>query len=409
MTAPQLVVIADDLTGAADTAGAFATSDLSVILSLSGTEIPAADVLSLSTDCRDAGAGDVRQRVLATLERARSQGEPDHWFQKIDSALRGHPGAEIPLILQEINKSIAVCVPALPDQGRTVRDGSILVNGEPLHKTSLGAEKQTSSIHSIIADVAAIEYVEVGLATLRAGADFLAGYAPARNPLLIIVDAETDDDLDRIAMQLIRRPDVLPVGSAGLGAAIAAGLGLSSHIAPNLPRDAWRGPVLAVVGSAHDASARQVETARENGMSVVRPAQIDARWNANEVNALRDALEKQLRTGKDTILTTSGMPLSSLDGQVLADQLAWVAAGPILAGICGGLVLTGGDIAAAVCSQIDGDYLHIQGEVSPAIPWGILGGGPCSGMPVVTKAGSFGGPEALLAASAQIRLHNSDS
>ncbi len=409
MVAPQLVVIADDLTGAADTAGAFAANDLSVILSLSGAEVPAADVLSLSTDCRDAGQGDVRQRVLATLERARQHGEPDHWFHKIDSALRGHPGAEIPLILEAIGRSIAVCVPALPDQGRTVRGGSILIGGEPLHETALGAGKATSSIRSIVSEITSIESVEIGLDDVRAGTDFLASYGQETNPLLVIVDAETDRDLDLIAMQLLRRSDVLPAGSAGLGAAMAGALKLSTRTHPALPRERWSGPVLSVAGSAHAVCARQVEEARKQGVVVVRPAQIESRWTASEVNALRDSLAFHLREGHDTILTTAGLPRSSLDGQVLAGQLAWVAAGPILAGLCGGLVLTGGDIAAAVCLQIDGEYLHIRGEVSAAIPWGILGGGPCSGMPVVTKAGSFGGPDALLDANTRVHLYNSNS
>jgi uncharacterized protein YgbK (DUF1537 family) len=61
------------------------------------------------------------------------------------------------------------------------------------------------------------------------------------------------------------------------------------------------------------------------------------------------------------------------------------------------MVLTGGDVAAAVCARLGARAIWLRGEVEPAIPWGSLDGGAMPGMPIVTKAGSFGRPGTLLA------------
>jgi uncharacterized protein YgbK (DUF1537 family) len=84
--------------------------------------------------------------------------------------------------------------------------------------------------------------------------------------------------------------------------------------------------------------------------------------------------------------------LGALVARVLAAQAAAPPAGsPAL----GGLVLTGGDIARAVLGALGGEALQLGPEVLPGIPLGWPVTGPQAGLPVVTKAGGFGGAEAL--------------
>jgi uncharacterized protein YgbK (DUF1537 family) len=61
-----------------------------------------------------------------------------------------------------------------------------------------------------------------------------------------------------------------------------------------------------------------------------------------------------------------------------------------------GLVLTGGDVAAAVCTALGATGLRLGGEISSGIPWGVLAGGRLHATPIATKAGSFGDDHALL-------------
>ena len=68
----------------------------------------------------------------------------------------------------------------------------------------------------------------------------------------------------------------------------------------------------------------------------------------------------------------------------------------IMCFLMGGLVLTGGETALAVCRALGATAIHICGELEVGIPWGRLAGGVAPGLPVVTKAGGFGGPESIL-------------
>ena len=66
---PQLVIVADDLTGAADTGACFAGAGFATVIPLSGTTIPDADVVVLSTDSRDMSASDAARAVTAAIAR----------------------------------------------------------------------------------------------------------------------------------------------------------------------------------------------------------------------------------------------------------------------------------------------------------------------------------------------------
>ena len=79
--------------------------------------------------------------------------------------------------------------------------------------------------------------------------------------------------------------------------------------------------------------------------------------------------------------------------QVLAEIVAGVAERCLDRG----LVLTGGDVAAGGDRRLGAEAIVLGGEVRPAIPWGVLQSPMIPGCRVVTKAGSFGDPEALLA------------
>ncbi|MGI9252107.1 MAG: nucleotide-binding domain containing protein, partial [Thermomicrobiales bacterium] len=61
-----------------------------------------------------------------------------------------------------------------------------------------------------------------------------------------------------------------------------------------------------------------------------------------------------------------------------------------------GMVLTGGDVAAAVLDALGFARIHLLGEVLPLVPWAVAAGGAADPLPIVTKAGSFG-PDATLA------------
>jgi uncharacterized protein YgbK (DUF1537 family) len=66
---PQVVIVADDLTGAADTSACFAQAGLGTVIHLSGTTVPDADVLAVSTESRDLDKSAAAAAVRSALSR----------------------------------------------------------------------------------------------------------------------------------------------------------------------------------------------------------------------------------------------------------------------------------------------------------------------------------------------------
>jgi uncharacterized protein YgbK (DUF1537 family) len=83
----------------------------------------------------------------------------------------------------------------------------------------------------------------------------------------------------------------------------------------------------------------------------------------------------------------------SLSGQQTAEAIA-SALGEICRQIAlkvtlSGLVLTGGDTAAAVCHRLGASLIELHGEPVPGIASGALLDGAHPGLPLITKAGAF--------------------
>ena len=95
---PQLAIVADDLTGAADTSARFANAGLATVIRLSGAMVPNADVLAVSTESRDldpAAAAKTVRSALIGIAGGQADAGPRWVYKKIDSVLRGHPRDEL--------------------------------------------------------------------------------------------------------------------------------------------------------------------------------------------------------------------------------------------------------------------------------------------------------------------------
>jgi uncharacterized protein YgbK (DUF1537 family) len=402
MPAPQLAILADDLTGAADTGGSFGGAGLATAAPFCDAPLPPVDVLSISSECRDIDECDVPARMQNALSQAMSHGSPERWYKKIDSGLRGHPGLEIALTMESQGFASAIIAPALPAEARITKEGRVYVHGLPLHTTPLGGGGSSFLVERLQGHTEA-KIVWIGLDVVRQGSDALLEMIVATGEGWIIVDATTDDDLLIIAEAAVHLPDALLVGSAGFASALMHVLPLEPRAPKPPPPRTANLPILTVAGTRHEATLRQIDHARRAGMPVIQPQAIDRIWTRDEIADLSERVSRSLAGGFDTILSITGCPASKLPGTLLDRQLAAVAAIPSREGLTGGLFLTGGDTAAAVCTELDARFLWLRGEVLPAIPWGTLGAGPLQHLPIVTKAGSFGGPDAITTSTAFLR------
>lgn len=145
----MIVVIADDLTGAAELGGLALRYGLAAEITTTVNATSAAELLIIATDTRSLPkkeAEAVVQEVSAGLERL----HPRLIFKKIDSVLRGHVLAEINIQKERLNLKKALIVPANPRLGRTVVDGTYLLHGRPLHLSSFSQDPEFPISSSLV-------------------------------------------------------------------------------------------------------------------------------------------------------------------------------------------------------------------------------------------------------------------
>jgi len=390
----QLAIIADDLTGAADAAAPFAQAGFCTYLNLTPGMSPPADVLAISTESRYLAPAAARGRVYQAV----APFSDATWvFKKIDSTLRGQPGAELDAVMDVLGVRQALVAPAFPDQGRTTVGGQQRVNGLPLEKTPFACEVSTSDVALVLYRGLHRVVHLLDLATVRRGVDTVC---TAINGLgVYVADAETDDDLITLARAAVHSRLHLLCGSAGLSRALVNTLPLTRTPCPPVPAHHVVRPVLIVAGSRHPRTLRQVYAACDDGAALITP---DADFAAD--NRVLDHVVRMtadsLAGGRHTVLSTAAMAPSPLGGEAVAAALAQVVRCLASPDRIGALILTGGDVAAAILSALEATALHLQGELESGIPWGVLVGGLLAGIPVVTKAGGFGDDDTLAEAVA---------
>jgi uncharacterized protein YgbK (DUF1537 family) len=406
---PQILIIADDLTGAADTGASLACAGWLTLVALQpAAQLPACDALVLSTASRDLEPDKAGGKVRLAARQARGEGRTEtlYVYKKIDSTLRGHPALELATVMGALRLERALVAPAFPAQGRTTRGGRQLLDGIPLEETAFGREVACSDLLTLFRnqpDGSMARHID--LATVRRGPAAIRAALEVPDPGLIVADAETDADLLAIARAGLRGGIRLWCGSAGLARSMAAALprplGEASVPGP-LPRPG--GPTLVLAGSRHPRTVRQLEVAQGWGAT---PIHLTPGTLSGDIQAIERTIQRasgRLADHQHVILATADMGDSPLGNRAVADILANIAWALVADGHVGGMVLTGGDVAAAVCDGLDASAIWLRGETQPGIPWGILLGGLSPGLPVVTKAGGFGGDNAL--ARAIMRLED---
>ena len=218
----QVAIIADDLTGAIDTAAPFASAGLSALVRLgAGGSIapPCPDVLALSTESRHVAPEIAAHRVEDAVRSLRAAA-PAIWLKKIDSTLRGNVAAEIFAALRASGRRHLLVAPAAPAQGRTVRAGEVSVHGVALRDTEFARDGASPAAGLPLQRLLDSPGHDLDLHVWTSGAPL--GLAPGDGRHAYVADAASDADLDRVAaFALAYRDDILIVGSSGIGAALA--------------------------------------------------------------------------------------------------------------------------------------------------------------------------------------------
>ena len=140
----KVVMVADDLTGANANCSLMKKIGLTACSLLNSfNEIPSdMDVVAYTTNSRAIEPEEAYKRVREGLKKLKDD-EVILYSKRIDSTLRGNLGSELRAFLDELEDYIGICVPAYPDSGRIVVNGTMIVNGSLLMNTDAGKDSKT--------------------------------------------------------------------------------------------------------------------------------------------------------------------------------------------------------------------------------------------------------------------------
>lgn len=362
-------ILADDLTGALDSAAAF-DGEIPVYIDRPPKDADTnATVSIVATPTRDVRPEELTQFLQPVLAWLKSG---DIAFKKVDSLLRGNTFAEAAWLIKAGAFASTIFAPAFPAQGRVTIDGQqwVIAPGSPS-----GARTSCS-----------LPFTEA----FGVFGSALGIWAP---------DIVTDRDLDAAVMGAWREqpPPRLWCGSAGLAHALARHLGLAQPRESASPPLAIQngGAAVLVSASHHPVLREQWKVLR----SALKPQALAEQASDPEIAA---ALESVRNGASSAWFDLSPAEHVSPDR---ASLLLTLQTARLIAGLPkpAQLVVVGGDTFLGLCRAARVEALLTRPSIRNG--WGCarLKGGIWDGVPCYSRSGAFGSADDLFE---MIRLLN---
>jgi uncharacterized protein YgbK (DUF1537 family) len=348
--ARPLLIIADDLTGAADAAVPFAAIGRSVRVHLENNSSNTSDILAISTESRDSSPADAHQHLQAI---ARQLPKDLEVFKKVDSVFRGNTIIELCAALDTIPFDLAVVSPAYPALGRRMTNGV-------LHLQDIAGHQQVPVFELLANRGHRLHHIQAGLAPEAIEQQMRSALATSSRSVLC--DAAGQSDLlhtVRAARSLEAR--ILWVGSGGLAHALAAQDSASQHSETDVSPE---GNIVFFVGSHHPVTEAQVVHLLQS--HCIHEASFDTPLPAGGSSLLR-----------------------IMCGHTSADSIQQALAN-LSPSIVSCLFMTGGETASLVCRSLGVKSLRLLREFAPGVPLGLAEGGVFDGVHIILKSGGFG-------------------
>ena len=418
-----VAVIADDLTGANDTALQFhkqgAKTKILPDLNSESSNKDETEVWSISTESRNVPAEIAVSRVEQAINILNNNFSFDYYYKKIDSTLRGHIALETLSVLNILDYDAAIIVPAFPQEGRITVGGYHLFKGVPIGKTEMSIDPHSPITESYLPLLLASQLGKesadivdtIDLRTVLNGAGpILIKINELINSgkRLIIADATALTDIEQIALAINKCDKMLlPTGTAALAQAMAkywlAGIEKETNkvVVERLPK-------FIVSGTATQITANQIKRLEESDdFENINFIPLSIKNILEGVNDdIVERIVMNLQSFVSVCVHTSnllndfdGFSEDSFNAELTKDKLADMITEylgeltkRVLAKIKVLLITLGGETSYKCCKAINAFELELADEISTAISlckdnnsnW------------IVTKSGNLGNTNTLI-------------
>lgn len=416
-------IIADDLTGANDTALQFHIQGANTKILLDNEYIPnrndIAEVWAISSESRNCDAQEAVTRVERAVKTFTDNFSFEYYYKKIDSTLRGHIALETLTVLELLNYDAAIIFPAFPQEGRITIGGYHLLKGVPIGRTEIAMDPHSPIVESHVPTLLKSQLDEkqaelIGTLDLKTVMNGAGPILIKINELikdgkkLIVADAASITDIEQIALA-IKKCDkkLLPTGTAA-GAQVMGKIWLADITNEREVLKIEKLPKLIISGTATQITAEQIEKLEQsddyNNVNFI-PLEIK-----DIISGVREELISRvvsnLNSGVTVCIHTSHL-IANFDGfsddsfnaeltkeklaSLITDYLAELTK-QVLSQINAILITLGGETSYKCCHAIDSKELKLLDEVAPAISLTR----DINKRFIVTKSGNLGKSKTLI-------------
>jgi D-threonate/D-erythronate kinase len=416
----RIGIISDDLTGANDSGVQLAKKHLTstVVFDYETASVPKKpDVLIVDTDSRAKMEDEAFKAAYEAALFLQKEGYP-HLYKKVDSTLRGNITAELTAVEQVYRPEIVVIAPAFPKMNRQTLQGNHYVNGELITDTEFSKDPKTPVTEAFIPKLLKqYQDREIALVEKQMLDQPMEELKQVIHTFLdqgvtwFVCDSETEEDLQRISslFSALNKKTVW-AGSAGLIEYLPEALQLTDSTTAH-QEEVNIEKTLIVSGSLSEVTRKQlcqVESLQNSFFLEVDPAalvkntfELDFYIAQLEQNSQKSHFVVYVKASEENRISAKeagdslGLTFTEIS-EAISKGLGKIAKGLLENGpSIQGLVLTGGDTAKAVCSELSISEMELYSEVEPGLPYGRLRSAGRSYW-AVTKAGGFGNEHSLV-------------
>jgi uncharacterized protein YgbK (DUF1537 family) len=178
----MIVVIADDITGAAEMGGIALRYGLKTVVAEDVDAHIKADFLIIYTNTRSMKKEEAAE-IMASLTKKANELQPSLFYKKTDSVLRGYVLPELQAQMKVLGIKKTLLVPMNPLLGRTIKERQYFINGQPIHETGFSSDPEFPIKNSRVKQILGSAEVKV----LSTGTAVENG--------ILVGEAESDEDV----------------------------------------------------------------------------------------------------------------------------------------------------------------------------------------------------------------------
>ena len=431
----SIVVIADDLTGANDTALQFFSKGAVTEILLDYNKIPVKnlpiDTWAVSTESRNKEGEEAARRTKEACHSFKNKMDVDFFYKKIDSTIRGNFGCEIMAAIEAVEADCAVVVPAFVQEGRITIGGYQLVKGVPVERTEAARDPHMPVYESSVVNILKkqvqngneiVDLIDFGTVSRGAQAIVLKLNELIKGgKKLIVIDVVSDIDMEQVALAIKKSNyNILPSGSAGLAQVLASDW-LQEIKPQRIKKTIPPIPKLVLSGSATELSAMQLKKLENNNeindthfISLKTEDILKGVDSSIVKNVVDNLQEKSIVAVHVSEITRELKDENSPDTDLLIDEgitkedfaakitkyLATLAQ-KVKQEKDFILVTVGGETSYKCCEALYCEHLQVIDSILPAMPL-CLGS---NAQLVVTKSGNLGDSDTLVNIIKYFRCH----